>query len=88
MAPPGQASRTGQGHWPTSRAEAACHVLGPAGVQAAGQRLQSVTAPVSRAGTAASGTLPFTDVLLPRSELGRDYTVRSTSLSLPAGFLN
>lgn len=61
----------GQGHWPTSRAEAACHVLGPAGVRAAGQRLQSVTAPVSRDGTAASGTLPFTDVLLPRMRTGK-----------------
>ncbi|EPQ17696.1 hypothetical protein D623_10009004 [Myotis brandtii] len=38
------------------------HVLGPAGVQAAGQRLQSVTAP---------GTLPFTDVLLPRMRTGK-----------------
>lgn len=66
----------GQGHWPTSQAEAAC--------RSAGSRTEAAV----RDGTAASGTLPCTDVLLPRMRTGRAYTVRSTSPSLPAGFLN
>lgn len=70
----------GQGHWPTSRAEAGLPRLG---LQERRQqdRGWSATAPVSR-------TLPFTEALLPQCELGRDHSVRSTSLSWPAGFLN
>lgn len=79
MALPGQAARTGALANKPSRGRPA--EAGPAGAQAAGQRLPSATAPVSR-------TLPFTEALLPQCELGRDHSVRSTSLSWPAGFLN